>query len=386
MIEQHATLAPSSAPQWVRCPGSVAANLQAPGVEHERTRHGTASHWVGAECLKQNAKELSFCKRWVGETAPNGVVIDEEMAEGAQAWVDDVLLTVHPYKGRQVNVLEVEKRVHAPQIHEQNWGTVDSAFWVPHDSLLTVWDYKYGHREVDAKENYQLINYTAALIHELGIPEATEVRFRLIQPFCFHADTPIKTWTTTVKTLQPYFDQLREAAAKALTNPTLTAGIHCRDCAAVGRCRTARRAAYSILDYVNEPYAIETMDGRDLAVERQLLSAGAILLKARQEAIEDDLRARIQKGDTSSGLNLENKLGRLAWTIPPKQVALLGKQFGVDLDKADVVTPTQALQVVKNGPEELRAAIDRITKRPITGVKLVRQENSRAANAFKPRS
>jgi hypothetical protein len=63
------------------------ANAHVPDTDAPRTRGGTASHWVvseGLEHFKANGLGSCVANDWLGAVAPNGVVIDEEMAEGAQ--------------------------------------------------------------------------------------------------------------------------------------------------------------------------------------------------------------------------------------------------------------------------------------------------------------
>ena len=268
MNSTHAPLAPSSAPQWGRCPGSVMANLSAPDLSGQRTREGEAAHWVGAECLAAGPGRMAAIA-FIGRTAPNGVVVDDEMAEGAQEWVDDVFNTGEKYGAP--HGLTVEQRTNASQIHEHCWGTYDSALWLPECNTLCLWDYKHGHREVSAYENLQLICYVAGLSREYPIHVDTTIVMRIIQPYCYHAAAPVHEWRVTYGELLPYIEGLREAGERAMTDPTLTPGVHCRDCAAVGRCASARRYGYSIISYVNEPYQIESMAGPDLAAERSPL-------------------------------------------------------------------------------------------------------------------
>ena len=379
-MSAHAPLAPSSAPVWGHCPGSVVANLQAPDVFSERAREGEASHWVGAECLN---KPNSACIAWLGKTAPNGVVIDEEMAEGAQAWVNDVLST--SAKHGAPHGLLVEHRVTMPNIHPDNWGTLDSAIWLPECNTLYIWDYKYGHREVDVFENLQLIDYVAGLIGELGLTGETRVIMRVVQPFCYHAVGTVREWSVTVLDLIPYLNQLTEAANQARTTPTMTAGRHCRDCYAVARCATARRATYSVITYAGEPYDINTLDGPDLAIERRVLANGLLIVKARLEALEDTLHAQIAKGNHTSGLTLQTTTGRLKWTVPAEQAIALALQFGIDISKPTAMTPTQAVNRVNSDMRPIfKTTIENATTRPSTGMKLIPIENSRSAYAFKP--
>lgn len=387
MITEHAPLAPSSAPQWGRCSGSVAANRDAPDIPHERTEGGTASHWVAEQMFEAGrAGKLVPDQDWIGRVAPNGVVVDEEMVEGAAMYYDEVIRVVNEVEDPEGEQLFIEKRVYMPHIHEDNWGTLDAAYWIPSKDTLYLWDYKFGHREVDAVLNLQLIDYVAGIMQECHLMNTTTtVVMRVVQPFCYHAPEPIREWITKVQDLQFWFGVLREKAREALgPSPTMTSGTHCRDCAAVARCRTARRTSYSVIQYASEPYEINSLDGADLAAERHILETGLRIVKARLEAIDDQLLANIAAGDTSSGLAIKVGEGRLGWSVPIPVVIALGSQFGADLSKAAAVTPTQAIKVVPSPMRSaFRQALPSITSRPSAGLKLIPADNSPAARAFK---
>lgn len=387
MNSEHAPLPPSGAPQWGYCSGSVAANMHAPNFDSEPAREGTAAHWVGAECLekwKAPGEGAALCSDWLGQTAPNGVVIDEKMVEGAQAWVSDVLNVCNQHGG--LRSLLIEHRVHMPHIHADNWGTLDTALWVEGANTLYIWDYKHGHRENSARENLQLIDYVAGLCAELAMHADTTVVMRIVQPYCYKSMGAVDEWSIPLGALQPYFEQLRVQAVEALTNPTMTAGKHCRDCAAVARCATAKRASYSVISYAKEPYEINTLTGEDLAAERRILKEGASIVKARLDAIDDDLLDRVSKGDTTTGFAVQAGQGRLAWGVPIEQVIALAQQFGVDAAKPDVLTPTQTKNKV---PAKMRKAfegvIKSVTTRPSTGMKLIDATDSISARAFAKR-
>jgi hypothetical protein len=90
----HARLAPSSAPVWGRCTGSVVAAQALPQGETDATRNGSAAHWVGEQCLDSwSSGRGAGIADWVGQIAPNGVVIDESHAAGAAVYVNDVIDT-----------------------------------------------------------------------------------------------------------------------------------------------------------------------------------------------------------------------------------------------------------------------------------------------------
>jgi len=365
------------------------ANLSAPDTSAQRTREGDAAHWVGETVLKHwagdfhNEKTVLLCTDLIGDTAPNGVVVDEEMAEGADELVHAVLDVCG---NGHLRAIRVEQRVNMPQIHEHCWGTYDAAAFIPDWNELFIWDYKHGHREVTAVGNLQLICYAAGLANEYPVNADTVVTMRIVQPYCYHADAPVWTWRVRYAELIPYLETLRIAAERAMTDPVLTPGLHCRDCAAVGRCASARRYGYSIVSYVDEPYLIESMTGPDLAAERLILRDGLPVIAERLEAIEDQLQDMVGKGDRSSGLTVQNKQGRKKWSVPVAQVIAFARQFGADVAKPGTLTPTQSVaRVPKEAREVFEAALPSLTTQSSSGVTLVPVENSRTTRAFKRR-
>lgn len=333
---------------------------------------------------------------WLGSTAPNGVIIDEEMAEGAQIFVDNALMIAQKHGALQSML--IEHRVSMPHIHPQNWGTLDLCIPLLKTDeegqrftggIIYMIDYKFGHRENKAFANLQLIDYLAGICEEFKIDghaeRFIEVVFQIVQPFCYQAGGDgVDEWRTTVADLRGYINQLTAKAQEAFSNPTFSSGPHCRDCKSIVRCETARKSHYSLIDYTNEPCVIDNMNGQDLAVELGILKQGGVTLKARKEAIEEELKHRIGKGEaTDSGLALENGQGRLAWTVPAPQALAFVAQLGVDATKADILTPTQTIaKASKDMKPIIEQAIKAVTKRPSTGLKLIKAADSKTARAF----
>lgn len=394
MTDQHAPLAPSAAPQWGHCSGSYVANLNAPDLDTPEKLEGTAAHWVASEVLtniKTPGRGPVVCSDYLNTTAPNGVVINDKIAEGAQIYVDDVLETVGQYNALSETL--VEHRVQATHIHAQhNWGTLDFALVLLSHRIIYIWDYKHGHRENTAVENFQLINYAEGLRELFQINGAADqhitVVLRIVQPFCYHAQGPISEWVVKLSDLRPYANILHNKAHEAFIDPKLTSGIWCRDCTAVGRCSAARLAGYNLIDVANRPYIMDEMTGADLATEREILKNGLAATKARLEAIEDELTSQLTDGRAKdSGLTLETSSGRLEWTVSPAEAIAFAKQFGTDPSKQEVLTPTQTQAAV---PAKLRPFFKQIlptvTRRPAGKLKLVNAGESKTAQAFKPRS
>jgi hypothetical protein len=308
------------------------------------------------------------------------------MAEGAQVMVDTVLgvcreVEIHPQK------LLVEHRVHMPQIHVDNWGTLDAALYAPTLRTLYIWDYKHGHRDCPADENYQLIDYVLGLVNHYEIDGHEEqksvVVISIVQPFCYYARSKIKTWRVNLSSLRGYWNLLSTRAHQALADPELTTGIWCRDCRAIGCCSATREARFNFVELVGVPYAMDALPSGALAQERTFLRDGIAVAKARLDAVEDELRHRIQQGDSSSGLTIEAVPGREVWDVPVGQAKALFNQFNTDISKPGVLTPAQALKAV---PTKIRPFVapllKQFTKRD-TALTLVPVNESRNSRAFK---
>lgn len=377
-------LRPSFAPVWGHCSGAVMASMHRPNIETDDTRAGTAAHWVVSETIKRHLLKgvlhPPHCDLLLDEVAPNGVVIDEDHIQAAQVMVDEVLSVAGDDKAR----LLIEQSVKMPAISPHNGGTLDAALWLPERRVLFLWDYKHGHRECTAEENLQLIDYCEGLIEEYAIIDIdVTVVFRIVQPRCYRNGGPVSEWVVKMSDLRGYFNQLQAKAHDAFNNPSLCAGTHCRDCPAVLPCSASRGVGYQLIDLARQPYAMDAMTGRDMAVERRVLSDGLQLIKARLEALDDELKQRIAAGEADTGLSLQGEYGRLEWTVPPEHAVIFAQQFGVDIRTAGVLTPTQASDAApKEIKAQFKAALDLMTKRPSKGLKLVDAKNSIAARAF----
>lgn len=387
-MSEHAPLAPSSAPQWGECSGSMVAQASIPQPDTAETREGTAGHWVVSETLTAwKAGHKIDCDAFVGRLAPNGVLIDEQIAEGAQVMVDDVLAVCEKYGCLQD--LLIEHRIYMPSIHPHNWGTLDAAIYLPVARLLFIWDYKHGHRDCQPRENKQLVDYMQGLMEKYQINglQDQQITFiaRIVQPFCYYARGPVKEWRGMLSDLRGTINILRTKAGEAFINPKLSTGPWCRDCCAVGRCAATRKARYNFIELADQPYEMDNMDGADLAVERRILSEGIAVAKARLEAIEDELQHRIQSGDTSSGYTVEAVEGREKWGVPIPQAKALFSQFNVDISKEDILTPKQSLKKVPAAQRPLVASILKQFTTRNSSITLVPIDESRTARAFKPK-
>ena len=345
-MNAHAVLAPSSAAQWVACPGSVLMQQKYPDdTTSEPAIEGTRAHGVAAHWLTH------------GEP-PEGV--PDEMIDAVGVYVDDVK--------RVGGIRRIEVRVDARSIHPQCWGTSDTISRVGRD--LYVWDYKHGFGLVEVWMNWQLIAYAS------GVAEPGDtVHLRIVQPRAYHSGGAVRQWVVTYDQLTAYVTELKDAAGVALgEDPHLTPGKHCRYCSARHACPSARRLVLDAIDYVTAA-TDEPLPDLSIGDEIRTLRAAADLLSYRLNGLESDATTRLASGRTLPGLEVRHGSGRLEWSRPAADVLAMGQVLGVDL--ATPVTPRAA---IKSGIPE--AVVMQYVSRKTGAARVYTDSNEKAKRIF----
>lgn len=370
----------SDAARWVVCPGSVQLGAQFPELSERPARaEGIASHWAGSEMLQgRQPREDS--------AAPNGVVLTEEMLEGAAMLADDVLAeaVARGLHGQ----LQTELPVPLPRILPGMEARPDVWLFDQVAGRLFVWEYKFGRTIVEAEDNWQMVGEVCGILDLLGVDGRTDehitVELRVVQPRAWHRGGRIRSWIVKASDLRGHFNQLRHAAEVAVRpDPPLAGGPQCLHCPAARGCPTLRRNVLAVADYA-QTAAPEQLPPDALGAELVLLEMLAKLVKARQTAIETEVEATLRGGQAVGDWTLEPAYGRTHWTAPAEDVAALGDLYGVDLRKPMAVdTPAQAK---KKGVDA--SVIQAYSNTPSAGFKLARDTNltrrARAAFGAKP--
>lgn len=357
----HSPVPPSSSAQRIQCPLSASLQLAYPQEDTPEAAEGEAAHWAGAEQLAGRLMD-------VGVIAPNGVVLDEEMLQAADTYSGDVQTLV---PGAQ---LHIEQRVNIPRVHAQSWGTPDCWALVGHH--LYIWDFKYGHRYVDAFENKQMIEYAAGL--SAGLSEHTRVTMTIVQPRSYHRDGPVRRWTTTLLDLRAHINVASNAAHEALgPSPRARVGPECRDCTARHVCPTLQASGYEAAQYASGVQPLE-LPANALALELRTLREARDLLDARVDGLEQQATAMLRAGKYVPGWALEHGAGREKWLRPAAEVAAIGQAMGVTVTKPlAVVTPAQAREAGLDP-----ALVASMSTRPAGSPKLVPADAEQARRVF----
>lgn len=374
MDAAHSILPPSGAAAWRRCAMWVAMNQAYPQPDTPESMEGHAAHWCFAEMLAGRI----ICE---GLVAPNGVVVTEEMVEGAELVVGTVRARIPAGVP-----LHVEERVAIARIHPQCFGTPDIWAYVTQAGVLEVIDYKFGHRFVDEYENDQGIAYTAGIIDHLAdlmqkgaglIDQAIKVNFTVIQPRCFYKGASVRTWSVLASDLRGHINQLAGAAELALMpNPPAVTNSECRDCPGRHACPALQQAAYADAEFATRSSPVELAPAA-ASLELRMMEHALQRLQSRVEGMREAVSTYIRQGHSVPWHRAEQGYGRTQWTIPTEQVIAMGSLMGVDLSKPGAKTPTQAK---KSGVDE--AVIKAYSITPLGSLKLVPDNPADARRVF----
>lgn len=350
-------------------------NAQYPELEEKpAAREGTAAHFVFGEL---------FFNRVVaeGQIAPNGVVITEEMLEGAELYVDTIDARLAAV-GMDRSALMVERRVEIPRVHPQNWGTPDTWFYDRERGSIPIFDFKFGHDFVDAFENWQLINYAAGIMDALKIDglsdQHTRIEMTVVQPRNYSARGSVRTWSVMAWELRGYVNRLRNAAEAAHSpNRVATPNDACEHCPGRHACQALEQSAYLAAEKAGDSTPLELKPAA-AALELRYLQRAQKRLDARVSGLVETLTSQIKRGVPVPGFMLEATAGRETWNKPAPEVLALGQVLGVNVAKPGLLTPKQAIKA--GMPEAVVAAY---VERPTGGTKLVPVDGSDAARVFR---
>ena len=393
MTEVHAPLPPSAAARWVVCHGSAKLEAEAPisatQSNIEAAADGHAAHHFARLALTEGILPS------VNDRAPNGVVADQEMVEAVMLYVQEVF----EYLSAKADAFQVEQCITIPSVHPDNWGFPDA--WIFHagplrSGILRLFDFKYGHRFVDAFENWQMIDYTAGILDKLCAEEVFDraqitVEMIVVQPRSYHPDGPIRSWRVNAPDLDELINDLRRAAIIAKSEidhgAELTDGVslhvnpECPDCKGRHRCPASLRAAESAMDQAVSAVG-QDIPADAIGLQLRMMERAAALLDAKITGLRAEVEAKLRAGKSVPFYQLVPAQTREAWTVEPDVVFILSDALGIELRRPqEPITPTQARKAFAKAG----VSADMLTgfsARPPGGVKLEQVDNTQARKVF----
>ena len=378
-MKTHSVLPPSSASIWGApngCTGWPKMNQMFPGEEGEAAKEGTAAHYVAENMIQVGHNPaVNVEADFIGRTALNGVIINEEMVNSVRIYANNV---IREFEARPKAFRGVEVTQPAPAIHPENYGTMDAVLYDSERKEIILWDYKHGRAPVEAYRNWQAINYLSAIVSHLNITDPSiAVQVRIIQPRAFHRDGIIRIWHTTLSALYPFFATLKENAQKAMGDKAETrSGKHCRYCTARAYCQAALTAGLQMFEAVDRPLASEP-------TPEQLGGLLALVQRARKQleylesGYEEQVKSIIRSGAVVPGWSVVPGYGRRQWAKTDAEIFALGDLMGVNLQDIKAVTPAQAEKLGLN-----KDLVGAYTETPKKGFKLKLDNGSKAKQIF----
>lgn len=244
----HATWSASASDRLWACPGSLALTVGLPDKESEAAAWGTACHSVSEKCLRSGKDAVEFLGT-TEETKEHSFVVDDEMAETAQVYVDYVRGQVRKIEDDRSFVFYEQKfslaKINPPF---DAGGTGDAVILDAGTKTIEIVDLKGGRGVVvEAVGNKQLRTYALGAV--LANPgDWRTVRVTIVQPRAPHPDGRIRSEEFDVIDLFDWTVDLQEAMKRAygamwlfendreMFADELTAGDHCLFCKAKPTC------------------------------------------------------------------------------------------------------------------------------------------------------
>jgi hypothetical protein len=387
MSGTHAVCPPSFLDTVVHCPGSLALSRANPQEETDATKEGTVAHHVAMQYAVASAHPDHEGPPRLGDII-DGIRVDAEMIAGAKMYAEALegfdgipeqyvpIWRMSPEKPASVDPATGEA---IPVVG----GTPDFWQYAENTRTLRVADYKYGHLYVEVYEMWQLIAYACGVIDMLvaqGRAHEFEiiVEFMLVQPRCYSADSPVRTWTTSAQNLRSYINRAKAAVEDALApNPKTKAGTHCLFCPARGICKTAHVAGTAIIEYAGTVEAM-SQNPHEIGLRLNLVNAAVTMLEGVATGLEEQALQMLRSGKTVPYFKVGYSQPRETWAKSVAEVSMLGALTGKKLtEEAYALTPKQA---VKAGIP--RDVIDKYAMTPHGKARLESDDLTMAARIF----
>ncbi|MBV1929010.1 MAG: DUF2800 domain-containing protein [Gammaproteobacteria bacterium] len=359
-MSNHSNVPPSGLSRVLKCSASLMANAR-DGTSNEAAMEGSTAHWANDQRLKGHAVN-------VGDICPEtNLPVNQDMLT-----YGDLYLNYVKTLGGEVGS---EVRVSVPQIHKDCWGTLD---YYAYYQTLTIVDYKYGYIAINPVDSMQLMAYARGKANDLKLGPNCSVDLVIVQPRPWNPAGRIRTFHTTVGSIDKHIAKLKIAVEEGLSqNKMARTGDHCMYCVKAPTCEALLSASYNAIDIARRDYDVVDFGNAQLALCLENLERAEGLIKIRKDALKEKAENAISAGSSVPGYELTPRWSGKQWTRPSDEVKMMGKLLGVDLTKESLLTPTQAK--AKGISTDI---LEKLSKSVQTGVKLTKNNVNLARLIF----
>ncbi len=350
-VSEHSILSPSGASAWTLCEGMLAACKGKPDTSNEASARGTVQHRMAEVCLKGNHDATEAFLRSRREADGYTFIVDEEMCEQVQAYVDGIRRTL----GRRYVEVGIDMTP-VLQIPGQK-GTSDAVVLNKSTNTIEVHDAKFGYHKVTADGNKQGLLYLAGAMHHFDIyHEWTHGKFAIHQPKVDHYDE--RTYTRAE--IEEFVAWIRPIAKRVMemyegTRPiVLTPGpVQCQWCKIRGSCSARSKAVLDDFPIEGDAPEVPTLSDDELAgFLRHVEYVEGWCADIRKEA-----RDRALAGTKVPGFKLiQGKKGRRYWKDKAEAEAALALALPPDViyEPRELVSPAVLEKVMKKDFETVK--------------------------------
>lgn len=417
----HARWSASASERNFACPGALALieTMGIEDVESVAAAWGTACHQIAEECLRRGTDAAEFIGG-LQETKQHKFVVDEEMAECTQVFLDYVRekleLYTDQFHGQVVGELLIEQNFDLDPIDPpiQAGGTGDAVLLFPAWGLIEIVDLKTGKGWVEARGNKQLRTY--ALGAAIANPGPWQrVQSTIVQPRV--GNTPVRFEQIDIADLLDWTQDLKRAmekcegsiiatvwhdprASEEWAAQHLVAGDHCHAtfCPAIGRCPAieARALAEAQTFFTTANEIAPPPDPKSLPVDKIVgILDAADMIEAFLNGVRQYARELVEAGQELGRGDVQyilvDKQARRKWIVEDEVELLrkLAKATGLsreDFVEEKVKSPAQAEAHVKATnhitKEQAAALIADLCPAKSSGTNLVRSDKTTRAPAL----
>ena len=362
---------PSNAHIWVKCAGHTALAARTPRIEPQDDSarlEGILAHGVAEDIAATGVTKRAD--------------VTDEMLDGGVMWRE--VLQSWGLGGMYAQEVVYET---VEWLGNDVPARTDAEGYNLVTNTLHVADYKFGHRYIEAFENWQLMCYAMAYLgrHVKSFTQeqldTMTVTLHVVQPRAGGH----RQWSLPLKTLrETYAKTLSEAAGNIRlleSNPdgmglkTYTVGEHCYKCAGAINCAALRNAASQALDFGGRAIELE-LTPEQAALELFLIDNAETHIKNRRDALEQLVEHSLHNGALLPHWELKRGRGSVKWVQDKEQeVIALGDLYGAEITATKLKTPTQCKKllpayVIDSFTEQTQGALKVSKKSADDGAKL----------------
>lgn len=396
----HAEWAASATERNWNCSGAIALIATCPPErENHAAAWGTACHQISEKCLRSGKDADDF----IGEeekTKEHTFIVDEEMAETAQVYVDYVRGRMAQYTKETGDkaVLLIEQHFDLTKTLKtpfQAGGTGDAVIYFPKWRLIEIVDLKGGRGVVvEVKGNKQLRTYgLGAVIENAGL-DMEKVKSTIVQPRASHKDGRTRSDEYHVVDLMEWTADLLEkmklsAHAKAQYSKMpfaawaaayLVAGDHCKFCRAAGKCPAIEKRAmdavgvwFNDLDEPQISNQPDTMSPEELSKKLDLMD----FVTEWVNSVRHFASELANSGVEIPNYQLTDRIGHRKFKGDEDATVLaLTLEVGLTNDQIYNRKLKSPAQIEKVLGAKRKKLIEGLVERPVTGTNLVRVDKT----------